>query len=499
MFKRNFIVLSLTCILVGTQSLLTIGKPITQIEKKTQVAGDTNIVVPERLNFTYASNKARPSVVHIRTYSKMTARDGMTPMGPFEDMLREYYGDRWDKMQSERNKSPKENSKPKEEQEEPIGSGSGVIITEDGFIVTNNHITENADKIEVVLNDKRTYNAKLVGTDPSTDMALIKVEEKGLPAIAYGNSDEVQVGEWVLAVGNPFNLASTVTAGIVSAKGRNINILRDKNNSAIESFIQTDAAVNPGNSGGALVNLKGELIGINTAIASPTGSYAGYSFAVPVNLVKKVIDDLKKYGQAQRGLLGIMIQDITSSLIKEKNLKDYKGVYVAGVNKESAAEKSGIKEGDVVTKINDHPVNSPAELQEIVGVHRPGDKVKVTVRREGKEQDIEAILRNTSGGTELVKFNPNAVELKLGTQLIDLSEEEMKKLKTDGGAKVKNLKSGKLKEAGIKEGFVITSIDKTRILNSKEAKAHLGRVTEGGVLIEGVYPNGERAYYAVAF
>lgn len=458
-----------------------------------QTPKDTNIVVPERLDFTYAASLARPSVVHIRTYSKTPNIGRM--QSPFDDILKEFYGDNYkDNQKQEQGKDKVEAPK-----EYPIGAGSGVIMSNDGFIITNNHIAEKADRIEVVLNDKRSYDAKVIGTDPSTDLALIKIEEKELPAIKFGNSDQVKVGEWVLAVGNPFNLTSTVTAGIVSAKGRNINILREKSNMAIESFIQTDAAVNPGNSGGALVNIRGELIGINTAIASPTGAFAGYSFAVPVNLVKKVIEDLSKYGQAQRGLLGVMIQDITPVLMKEKGIKDYKGVYVASVNKNSAAEKAGLKEGDVILKINGTSVNSPAEIQEIVGLYRPGDKVKVNYRRDGKEYDTETILKNVSGNTDVVKNEAFSLNTKIGADLKELSREDLKVFKVQGGVKVVTVKSGKFKETGIREGFVITHIDKSPIRNVSEVEEIFKSTKEGGILIEGVYSNGEKAYYAIGF
>lgn len=265
------------------------------------------------------------------------------------------------------------------------GSGSGVIVSGDGYIVTNNHVIENASEIEVILNDNSKYTAKIVGADPSTDIAVLKIEAKNLNPIQLGNSDDIRIGEWVLAVGNPFNLTSTVTAGIVSAKARNINLLSDRSKSdvvPIESFIQTDAAVNPGNSGGALVNTRGELVGINTAIASQTGSYAGYSFAVPVNLVKKVMSDLIDYGIVQRGYLGVQISDISQELMEQKELPNLKGVYIGGIAEGGSAEKAGVKEGDVILKVGSKEVNSTASLQEEIGKGRPGDKVALTIRRK---------------------------------------------------------------------------------------------------------------------
>ena len=286
------------------------------------------------------------------------------------------------------------------------GAGSGVFISSKGYIVTNNHVIDNASEIQVILNDNSKYDATIVGTDPSTDIAVIKIEGENFPSIPLGNSDDLEIGEWVLAVGNPFNLTSTVTAGIVSAKARNINLLNgnaDKNIFPIESFIQTDAAVNPGNSGGALVNSKGELVGINTAIASQTGSYSGYSFAVPVNLVQKVMRDLIDYGVVQRGYLGVQIADITQEIQTERNLPDLKGVYVAGVVEDGSAEKAGLKEGDVIMRIGTKEVNSSAALQEEIGKMRPGDKVAVTIRNSnGAEQTKEVVLRNKEGQTDLI-------------------------------------------------------------------------------------------------
>jgi len=267
-----------------------------------------------------------------------------------------------------------------ESQSRPVmGFGSGVIISEDGYIVTNNHVIEGSDEVQVTMNDRREFKAELIGVDPTTDLALLKIDEKGLPKIKYGDSDNLQLGEWVLAVGNPYNLTSTVTAGIVSAKARNINILR--NSFSIESFIQTDAAVNPGNSGGALVNTLGQLVGINTAIASRTGNYTGYSFAIPVSIVQKVVGDLMEFGEVQRALLGVTITNVTSELAKEEKLDDTKGVYVSGLSENGAAMDAGIKPGDVITSINGIKVNTVSELQEQISKYRPKDKVDVLLKR----------------------------------------------------------------------------------------------------------------------
>ena len=458
------------------------------IEKKQQVsftnyATDTSTADPSQcFDFVHAAEIVRPAVVHIKTYYAAASNEGYQRT-PFDDMLREYFGDKM---------SPNEYH----QQAPQEASGSGVILSPDGYIATNNHVVENADRVEVVLNDKRSYIAKLIGTDPTTDLALLKIEEKELPFVPYGDSDKMKVGEWVLAVGNPFNLTSTVTAGIVSAKARNINILREKDNFAIESFIQTDAVVNPGNSGGALVDTKGRLIGINTAIATPTGSYAGYAFAVPVTLVKKVMDDILKYGQTQRALLGVTILDINAPLAKEKGITEYSGVYVAGVNPGSAAEAAGLKEGDIITKINGIVVNSSAELQEIIARNRPGDKVKVDYIRKGKEHNVAAVLKNKEGDTKLVKREENETGTLLGAQFEAATTEELKKLNLENGVKVTKLNSGKLKEAGVKEGFIITSVDKNPVTKPSDIESILNRNKDTGILVEGIYPNGQKAYYA---
>ena len=373
---------------------------------------------------------------------------------------------------------------------EQQSSGSGVVITDDGYIVTNNHVVENADKIDVTLNDNRTYSAKVIGTDPSTDLALLKISEKNLPFIVYGNSDNTKVGEWVLAVGNPFNLTSTVTAGIISAKARNIGILPDQYK--IESFLQTDAAVNPGNSGGALVNLNGELVGVNSAIASATGSYSGYSFAIPSNLVRKVVDDLVEFGNVQRGFIGISIRDIDNRLKDEKGIKETQGVYVDALTLGGAAESAGIKEGDIIIKVGTTEVNSTPQLQEQIGRFRPGDKVNVTIIRENTEKVVSVILRNKDGDTQLVKTEPS-LNL-LGANFENASKEDKSKLGLTGGVKISKLMAGKLRSAGIKEGFIITSIDKKPIRTTNDLETAI-KAKQGGILIEGVYPNGSKAYY----
>jgi Do/DeqQ family serine protease len=376
-----------------------------------------------------------------------------------------------------------------------MGAGSGVIITKDGYIVTNNHVIENASNIEVTLNDNRTFEAKLIGTDPATDIALIKIDAEDLPYLEYGNSDELKIGEWVLAVGNPFNLTSTVTAGIVSAKSRNINILRrEQGTLGIESFIQTDAAVNPGNSGGALVNTSGDLVGINTAIASQTGSYTGYSFAVPVSIVKKVVADLMEYGKVQRGVLGVSIRDVNSELSKEMELGTTQGAYVVEVIEESGAEDAGIKEGDVIVSVNGEAVTKVSELQEKISRYRPGDKVEVTAIRDGKKKEFNVTLRNIYGSTDVVKadrpFN------LLGASFEEVSKEEKMRLRISNGIMVSSVTSGKFRDAGIQEGYIITKANRVPI-NSVEDFRKVVEMVEEGLFLSGIYPNGQVAYYAI--
>jgi Do/DeqQ family serine protease len=375
-----------------------------------------------------------------------------------------------------------------------VATGSGVILTKDGYIVTNNHVVQDADYIEVTLNDKRSFEAKIIGTDPSTDIALIKVTGNELPFVTFANSDNVKVGEWVLAVGNPFNLTSTVTAGIVSAKARNINILGKEN--SIESFIQTDAVVNPGNSGGALVNVSGDLIGINAAIASNTGSYAGYSFAIPSNIAKKVVEDLMQYGNVQRGYIGVTPADITADFAREQGLDVTRGVYVYGVSENGSANQAGIKKGDIITNINSQSVNSVSEMLEAIGQHRPGETINVTYSRDGKDRNVSLLLKNKEGTTSIVTKETVDVGDLLGASFIELNKDEKSWLRLDGGIKVKALKEGLLANAGIRENFIITSIDKKIVKNQKDIEEVLTD-KKGGVLVEGIYPNRMRAWYLV--
>jgi Do/DeqQ family serine protease len=441
------------------------------------------------VDFTQAAESAVDGVVHVQiTGVERREMGGMNGMGgsPFNDPFFDFFfGDPGMQQQQPR------------VQERPVkASGSGVIISTDGYIVTNNHVIDNATEIEVILNDKRSFTATIVGQDPNTDIALIKVDATDLTPIPFGNSDNLRVGEWVLAIGNPFNLTSTVTAGIISAKARNINILDAE--MKIESFIQTDAAVNPGNSGGALVNTRGELIGINTAIASQTGSYAGYAFAVPVSIVSKIVTDLKQFGEVQRAVLGVVISDITDELAKEKKIDTLKGAYVQEVSENSSAEAAGIKAGDVITAVNGEAVNSVAELQEHIGRFRPGDKASVTVLRDGKSQKIDMTLKNRQGNTDVVK----AVGLDmLGASLQDLSDAKKKSLGLRSGVEVTQVTNGgKFDDNDIQKGFVIQKINGQTVRQVSDVEAALkaaNTAAETALFISGVYPDGKTAYYAV--
>jgi len=442
-----------------------------QDAKFASVAYDTTSYdIPEGLNFVQSAKLVTPGVVHVRS----TVEQSDTQYRhPWED----FFG------------YPSPNQ-PRQAQ----ASGSGVIISDDGYIATNNHVIDDATEIEITLYDNRKYDAKVIGTDPNTDLALLKIDEENLPFIRFGDSDRVQIGEWVLAVGNPFNLTSTVTAGIVSAKARNIQ-MPGRSQYGIEAFIQTDAAVNPGNSGGALVNLRGELIGINTMIQSNTGSYTGYSFAVPVSLIKKVMNDLKEFGAVQRALLGITIRDVNAEDAEELELDEVTGVFVNGVNGNSAAEEAGIEEGDVIISIEGKNVKNVSELQESVAVKRPGDKIKVTYVRKGKKKSTMATLKNMAGDIGIVRVEGTAIEGATCTEIGDELKDEMN---INGGIQLSDIKSGKWKDAGIKNGFIITSIDKRKVSSINDLMSALAN-REGGTLIGGIYPDGESAYYGIGW
>lgn len=375
-----------------------------------------------------------------------------------------------------------------------ISSGSGVIYTKDGYIITNNHVINNADRIEVVFN-KRNYPARIVGTDPSTDIAVLKIEAQDLPNIAIGNSKNLMVGEWVIAVGNPFNLTSTVTAGIVSAKGREINIL--KSEFPIESFIQTDAAINPGNSGGALVNNKGELVGINTAILSRTGSYAGYGFAVPVDIVVKVTDDMINYGEVQKAFLGADVLELNPEIAERLDVSDLSGVVISKVTPDWAADKAGLKKGDIILEINGEAVNSRSAYEEMISYQSPGDRIRIRYKRKGKISEKQITLTNRLGSTHLIKRDIYA-STDLGADLENISDEEKKLLGIDHGVRILRLNEGLIQRLGIKEGFIITHINKNPVNEAKQLENNLLNI-KGRVIIEGMNSRGVKGYYNFYF
>jgi len=431
------------------------------------------------VDFRYAARLVTPAVVHVNaTWKEVARQNELRDFDPFRD----FFGDDWFKF-----------FEPFEQRGPVHGSASGVIVTSDGYIITNNHVIQDADEIEVVLHDQRSYKAKVIGSDPKTDLSLLKIDETNLSFIQFGNSDNVVVGEWVLAVGNPFNLASTVTAGIVSAKARNIGILKDRE--AVESFIQTDAAVNPGNSGGALVDLSGKLVGINTAIATPTGTYAGYSFAIPVNIVKKVSNDLLNYGTVKRGYLGVVIRDMTGDLAKELKIKFTPGVYVDSLVQDGAAIKAGIKRKDIIVKVDDHKIETSPELQEIVARHRPGEKIRIAVIRDGSEKEMIVELKGSQAVVRDVKKETEVILKKLGIEVEELTANERREFKLQGGLKVIRITEGKIKElTNIKKGFVITRVNE-KTVNTKDEFIRILENTRGQVMIEGTYPGSSGSYY----
>lgn len=442
----------------------------TQLKTPVKTSSHVSEISGDLLNFNLAAEKTVNSVVHV--FTEYTVSQGYDPFADF-------FGRR----------NPDQKA---------LGAGSGVIISEDGYIVTNNHVIKGADNIQVTTSDNHTFSATVVGADPSTDIALIKVDASGLDFIEFGNSDEARIGDWVLAVGNPFNLSSTVTAGIISAKARNINLLRASNlsNFPIESFIQTDAAVNPGNSGGALVNLNGQLIGINTAIASRSGSFSGYSFAVPSSIVQKVTNDLLEFGEVQRALIGVVIREVNQEIAKKLNLDEVKGVLVTGLSANGAAIRSGITENDVIISINGVETDNVPELQELIGRYRPGDRVQVSLIREGKIKIIDVELRNRVGTTGIYKAKEFSASTFLQVDLRVLNNRELHTLGLRNGVMITGFTGDKLRELGIEEGFIITHIDRNPVTNPEDITFYLEQ-SQRGILIGGIYPNGQKASYGL--
>lgn len=440
-------------------------------------------------DFTSAAESTVNGVVSIKSYATPRGRGGMQG-GEYDPFYEFFFGT---PRQQPRQQAPS--------QPQQMGLGSGVILSADGYIVTNNHVVEGAEMLEVTLNDNRSFNATVIGTDPSTDLALVKIEADSLHVIPIGDSENLKVGEWVLAVGNPFGFTSTVTTGIVSAKGRNISSITRSGNSGIESYIQTDAAVNPGNSGGALVNLAGELVGINTAIYSQTGNFAGYSFAVPTSIVKKVVTDIKQYGTVQRAFLGVLFSELTPQLAKDKNITaTANGLYVGEVQPRSAAMEAGLKEGDVIVAIDGKTTSTTGQLQEAMAKLRPGDKVKVTFYRDNKKESVTVTLRNNQGTTNVTKAG---TVTDLGCAFKAVPAETRRQLGIRSGVQVSGLQDGLFKRAGIKDGFIILDINNSVVSSADDVEKVYDAIMNSGdgydkvMFITGLYPTGKKMYYAV--
>ncbi|MDF3078045.1 MAG: Do family serine endopeptidase [Sphingobacteriaceae bacterium] len=444
------------------------------------------------IDFTQAAAAVTPGVVHIKTTYKNSSQN--RGGGSMEDMFNDFFGGGGGRMQ----------------QMPVMASGSGVIISQDGYIVTNNHVVEDATEINVLLPDRRSFDAKVIGRDPNTDLALIKISANNLPIVKMGNSDNVQVGEWVLAVGYPFTLNTTVTAGIVSAKGRSIGILGQSEgpgrrygqqggepqpNTAIESFIQTDAAINRGNSGGALVNASGELIGINAAIASQSGNYEGYGFAIPINLAKKVLEDFKQFGAVKRGFIGVNFTELDAERASQLGTKQITGLYVSDVVPGSGAEAAGLRKGDIIVKADDNPVYSSADLQERVGRLRPGDKVKVGYLRDGKEYSSNITLKGEDSVKIASNNNSNSgagVSVsKLGASFSTLSPAQKQRYRVNSGVVVSGVRQGGLFDSyGIPKGLIITNINGKAIAKPDDVGAALSSSKDGLIRISGIGPDG---------
>ena len=452
----------------------------------------TSAAVPAQpVDLTYAAEKSLPSVVHILSTKNSKVQTVEVESDPFSDFFSDPFGF-FGNPQGNGGKQKRSVRTPKQQ-----GSGSGVIISTDGYIVTNNHVVADADELTVTLNDNKEYSARIIGTDKASDLALIKIDGKNLPAITIANSDDIKVGEWVLAVGNPFNLTNTVTAGIVSAKARSLY------QNGVESFIQTDAAINPGNSGGALVNTRGELIGINAMLYSQTGSFSGYGFAIPTSIMNKVVADLKQYGTVQRALIGIQGQDVKNYVDAKKDkgedvdLGTMEGIYVAKVSEESAAEEAGMKEGDVITAIDGKPVGKMAELQEVLAKKRPGDKVTVTYLRDKKKATKTMTLKNEKGNTQVVKKADLDV---LGGNFRAITDAQKEQLNIGYGLEVLKVNAGKLKNAGITKGFIIQRVNDSAVKTIEDLQNAVKEASTSKdpvLYIQGVYPIGKKAYFAV--
>ncbi len=468
------------------QSLASYSSPSSSIQNNARYTGyNENVADGPMVDFEKAASKAAPAVVHIKTLTKAKQVAGGSGMqsNPFRDLFGDGFGD----MMPEGRPSSRDQR----------ASGSGVIISQDGYIITNNHVVDEADELTVTLNNKKDFKAKVIGKDPSSDLAVIKIEATHLPTLTFANSENVHLGQWVLAIGYPLNLETTVTSGIVSAKSRSLGINSRQSKTPVESFIQTDAAVNPGNSGGALVNTDGDIIGINSAIASPTGSYAGYAYAIPSNLVQKVANDIIKYGSTKRAYLGVMFgSDQMSEEDRGKNnIKEGEGVFVMDVSKGSAAEDAGVQKGDFITKVNGKTVTTGTEMVEQISVLRPGDKVNLSYVHNGTEKNTSVTLKGASGTYESIK---DQVIDQLGATFENLDKNTAAQLDLQGGVMVKSLNQGILTDqTRIKEGFIITKVNNARVTNIDALKQAIKEAGNTAV-ISGVYARQPQTEYQYA-
>ena len=478
--------------LVVAMSALAFAFSTGTLIKVNATQAPSTAVPAQPVDLTYAAEKSLPSVVHILSTKNSKIQTVEVQSDPFSDFFSDPFGFFGNPNQGQDGKQRRSVRTPKQQ-----GSGSGVIISTDGYIVTNNHVVADADELTVTLNDNKEYSARIIGTDKTTDLALIKIDAKNLPAITIANSEDIKVGEWVLAVGNPFNLTNTVTAGIVSAKGRSLY------QNGVESFIQTDAAINPGNSGGALVNTRGELIGINAMLYSQTGSFSGYGFAIPTSIMNKVVDDLKKYGTVQRAVIGIQGQDVKNYVDAQKeqgkdiDLGTMEGIYVAKIVEESSAEEAGLKVGDVITAIDGKEMNKMADLQEYLAKKRPGDKVSVSYLRDKKKASKTLTLKNEQGNTQVVKKADLDV---LGGNFRAITESQKKQLNIGYGLEVLKVNSGKFKDAGITKGFIIQRVNDSAVKTIEDLQNLVKEASTSRnpvLYIQGVYPTGKKAYFAV--
>lgn len=454
---------------------------------------------PAGLDFTGAAESTINGVVSIKSFATVPSYN---PYQGGEDMFNDPFFDFFFGVPRQQQRQPKRRNENKSDEsaQRELGLGSGVIVSPEGYIVTNNHVIAQAERLEVTLNDNRVFNATVIGADEATDLALIKIDAENLHVIPFGDSDELKIGEWVLAVGNPFGLTSTVTAGIVSAKARSISNATNARRMGIESYIQTDAAVNPGNSGGALVNMDGELVGINTAIYSQTGNYAGYSFAIPTSIVVKIAKDLKEFGAVQRAVLGVSYTELNAKVAKEKGITAVNdGLIVEEVSDRSAAMEAGIKPGDVIIAINGNSTRNSSQLMEQMARLRPGDKATVTYIRDNREHTVTITLYDSTGGTKLTAASNVSA---LGCAFKKPSEETRAQLRISGGMQVVGLKDGKFKEAGIKDGFIITDINNMRVTSQDDIEKIYNAIVKSSdadhvMFITGIYPTGKKVYYAV--